>query len=350
MFNSLKEKLKSAVSVFSKKIEKEVESPKEITPLEVSTPIEEIIIKKEIEQEINVPIPESIKEKSLVTRFKEKITTKKLSQEQFNEIFWNLEVLLLENNVAVEVIEKIKGDLSKELVDKQLQRSKIECLVLESLKNSIESLFNIEKINLIERVKEKKPFVICFIGVNGVGKTTSIAKLAYYFKINKISCVMAAADTFRAAAIKQLETHGDNLGIRVIKHDYGSDPAAVAFDSVRFCEAKNIDVVLIDTAGRQHSNANLMVELEKISRVVKPDLKIFVGESITGNDVVIQANEFNKKIGIDAIILSKADIDDKGGAMISAAYVTKKPIIFIGQELGDLETFNKEKIIKNLFE
>ena len=169
-------------------------------------------------------------------------------------------------------------------------------------------------------------------------------------KDKKILCVLAASDTFRAASIEQLQQHADKLGIKMIKHDYGSDPAAVAFDAIKHAKAKNVAVVLIDTAGRMHSNVNLIDEMKKIIRVAKPDLKIFVGESITGNDCVEQAKTFNEAVGIDGIILAKADIDEKGGAAVSVSYVTKKPILYLGtgQRYNDLEPFSQDKIIKSI--
>jgi fused signal recognition particle receptor len=203
---------------------------------------------------------------------------------------------------------------------------------------------------LIQKAKEKKPLVICFVGINGSGKTTTIAKMVKFFQNNGMSCVMAASDTFRAAAIDQLQKHSDNLGVKLIKHDYGSDAAAVAFDAVKHAESKNIDIVLIDTAGRMHSNVNLMEEMEKIIRVAKPDLKIFVGESITGNDCTEQAQKFNESIGIDGIVLSKADVDEKGGAAISVSHVTGKPILYlgIGQNYEDLKEFDPSIVLKSL--
>jgi fused signal recognition particle receptor len=169
-------------------------------------------------------------------------------------------------------------------------------------------------------------------------------------KERKISCVIAAADTFRAASIEQLQLHADKLNVKLIKHDYGSDPAAVAFDAIRHAEAKNIDVVLVDTAGRMHSNTNLLDEMRKIVRVAKPDLKIFVGESITGNDCVEQAQTFNSTISIDGIILTKADVDEKGGAALSISYITKKPIMYIGigQEYADLREFSSSLVVESL--
>jgi len=257
-------------------------------------------------------------------------------------------MVLLENNVAYGVIDKIKEDLKVDLVNVPL--SNVKKTIETSLKNSIEGVLSFGNIDLIKRIKEKKPYVILFLGVNGAGKTTTIAKLANLFLKNGLRCVFVASDTFRAASIQQLEEHGKILGINVIKHDYGADPAAVAYDGIKHAESKNIDVVLIDTAGRQHSNVNLMDELKKLNRVAKPDFKIFVGESITGNDIIEQVEQFNNAVNIDGIILSKFDVDDKGGAAISVSYVTGKPILYlgIGQDYDKLEKFDKEKIIKNL--
>jgi fused signal recognition particle receptor len=257
---------------------------------------------------------------------------------------------LLENNVAFEVIEKIKEDLSKSLVDKPLPRTQVEEVIIETLKKSIKEILEVKNINFLEKVRSKKPFVICFVGINGSGKTTTISKVARLLQKNNLSCVMAASDTFRAAAIDQLQHHADKLKIKLIKQDYGADPAAVAFDAIRHAETKNIDVVLVDTAGRMHSNSNLIDEMKKIIRVAKPDLKIFVGESITGNDCIEQAKEFNDAVNIDGIVLSKADVDEKGGAALSVSYVTKKPIIFIGtgQEYDDLREFSSSIILENL--
>ena len=278
------------------------------------------------------------------------ITTKKIDEGKFDELFWDLELALLENNVAVEVIEKIKGDLSLNLVGKPLARGQITKIITDTLKSSIMEILEVDKIDLLEKIKSKKPYVICFIGINGSGKTTTIAKVAKLLQNKGFSCVMAAADTFRAAAIDQIQYHADKLKIRLIKQDYGSDPAAVAFDAIKHAEAKKIDVVLIDTAGRMHSNSNLQDEMKKIIRVAKPDLKIFVGESITGNDCVEQAKQFNESIEIDGIILSKADVDEKGGAALSVSYITKKPILYIGvgQEYEDLKEFNSDVVLESL--
>ncbi len=288
--------------------------------------------------------------KGFFKRLTEKITTTKISEEKFEELFWDLELAMLENNVAVEVIHKIKDDLIHEIVDKPITRGKTEEIIFSTLKKSLDDVLSAEPIDLVNACKSKKPFVICFVGINGSGKTTTIAKVAKMLQDNKLSVFIAASDTFRAAAIDQLQIHADNLGIKLIKQDYGSDAAAVAFDAVKHAESKNKDVVLIDTAGRLHSNINLVDEMKKIIRVAKSDLKIFVGESITGNDCVEQAKKFDEAIGIDGIILAKADIDEKGGAAISVTYVTKKPILYlgVGQEYKDLQEFSKEKILSNI--
>ena len=290
----------------------------------------------------------------MFAKLKQTITTKKVSEDKFAELFWEIEVALLENSVAVEVIEKIKNDLKGKIVNKAVSRKEIETIVATSMMQSIEELFDQPEIDVIanieEKKKEKKPYVICFVGINGSGKTTTIAKFAYMLKEKGYSSVIAASDTFRAAAIDQLEIHADKLGVKLIKHDYNADPAAVAFDAIKHAESKNRNVVLIDTAGRLHSNTNLMEELQKIVKVSNPDLTIFLGEAITGNDCIEQAREFDKIVDIDGIILSKADVDQKGGAAISISYVLKKPILYlgIGQNYEDLRKFSVDFITEQL--
>ncbi len=332
---------------------------KEIKKEEVKKPEikeEETITLKELKHHKEEPVIEEPKEekKGFFTKITEVFTKFQLSDEKFEELFWELEVVMLENNVAVEVIDKIKKDLKEELTKGKVSRKGVEEMIMSTLKTSIEELFDIEKIDLINEVhkskKAGKPYVIAMIGVNGAGKTTTLAKLTHKFQSKNFSVVLAASDTFRAAAIQQLEEHANKLDVRLIKHDYNSDPAAVAFDAIKYAQAHHIDVVIIDTAGRLHSNTNLMEELKKVIRVCKPDIKIFVGESITGNDCVEQAKEFDKIAGIDAIILSKADVDDKGGAAISISYVIGKPILYfgVGQTYDDLKEFDSALIIESL--
>jgi len=339
-----KEKLEKKEEKIKEKVEKK-ETPKIQELTERKEEEKKVIeIKKEIEE------PEEEIKKGFFKTIKEKITTKKITKQQFEKIFWDLEVALLENNVAVEVIEKIKDDLIQEIVNKPLPRGKIEETVTKTLNTSIEQLLSIDSFNLLEKAKSKKPFVICFVGINGSGKTTTIAKIAKLLKDNGLSVVLVAGDTWRQAAIEQIGEWAKKLNVQLIKHSYGSDPAAVAFDGVKMARSRGIDVVLIDTAGRMHSNVNLREEMKKIVKVAKPDLKIFVGESITGNDCVEQSKKFNEAIELDGIILSKADVDEKGGAAISISYVTQKPIIYIGtgQKLDDLKEFDPSIVTNSL--
>ena len=341
------EKKKPEVKPEVKEEVKEV--PEEPVKKEEKKP-EPIVEEKEIKPEPAVEEPKE--KKGLFKRIKERFTTIKISEDKFEKLFWELEVVMLENNVAVEVIDKIKADLKAELTTGKVSRKGVYELILDALRKSVEGLFMDQHFNLVKEIKKKKdkPYVIAFIGVNGSGKTTTMAKMAHLLLENNLSVVFAASDTFRAAAIQQLQEHADKLGVKMIKHDYDSDPAAVAFDAVKHAKAKGIDVVMIDTAGRLHSNDNLMNELKKLVRVNNPDLKVFVGESITGNDCIEQAKLFNQAVGIDVIILAKADVDEKGGAAVSVSYVTKKPIIYLGtgQTYDDLTDFKPEIVIKNI--
>ncbi len=317
-----------------KDLEEELEESKEFEPVKRAVPTIE-----EMEKE---------KKQTLFKKLKQKFSYK-LSEEDFESIFDELEFMLLENNVALEATEAIKKELKEELVGKEVKKEDLEEEIKNSLKKAIESIL-IEPDDIISLIKEKKPFVIVFFGINGTGKTTTIAKVANLLKKNNLSCVLAASDTFRAASIEQIQHHADKLNLKVIKHDYGADPAAVGYDAIKHAKAHDIDVVLIDTAGRMHTSGNLLKEMEKICRVTGPDLKIFVAESIAGNDAIQQAKNFNEMIGIDGSILTKADVDEKGGTAISVSYVTKRPILFLGtgQEYDKIEVFNKEKFIEQL--
>lgn len=291
------------------------------------------------------------KKEGFFSKLFKKFTSVKITQENFEEIFQELEIILLENNVALEVVEKIKEDLEVSLIGTEIKKEEIEDKINKALKDSILDVL-IEPPNLIESIKSKQnePYVILFFGINGSGKTTSVAKLAHKLKKNNIQVVMAAADTFRAASIEQLKTHGEKLEVDVIAHEYGADPAAVAFDAIQHAKKNNIKAVIIDTAGRMYTKQNLMKEMEKIVRVSKPDLKIFVGESITGNDATEQAKTFNETAGIDGIILTKADVDDKAGTILSVSHVTNKPIYYlgVGQGYDDLQDFKKSNVLKHL--
>jgi len=380
MFGKLKEKLKNWTKKFSEKTEEKPEFDKESLEEEKrKKDVDKILREKKVDNLIkeeekletlkkNLDRLESLEdidakikkeEKPGTESFFKKITSKitkiKISEEDFKIYSEELEMLLLENNVAVEVAEKIIKELKEKIVGNEILKKEIESEIQEAFKDIVREIlinpFKIEdKIRDKLEDQSKEPFVILFCGVNGTGKTTTIAKIAESLKKQNISCVLAAGDTFRAASIEQLKIHGEKLGLKVIANDYGSDPASVAFDAINYAKKNLINCVLIDTAGRMHTSKNLIHEIEKISRVCKPDLKIFVGESLTGNDVIEQVKSFNFAIGIDGIILTKADIDDKGGTALSVGYITKRPILYlgIGQEYNKIEPFDKEKFIERL--
>ncbi len=316
----------------------------------IDAEVEEIIEQGEKKEERKDFEEEKEEKEGFFSKLIRKISTSKLTEEDFNEIFEEFEMTLLENNVALEAVDKIKENLGEKLIGQRVKKTEAEARVLQALKDSILSIL-IEPEDLIKKIQEKKGiFTIVFFGINGTGKTTSIAKIAHFLKEKNIKSVLAAADTFRAASIEQLKIHGDNLGTPVVHQQYGSDPASVAFDAKKYAEKHGIKVVLIDTAGRMYTKENLLKEMGKIIKVAEPDLKIFVGESITGNDAVEQAKKFNEAVGIDGIILSKADVDEKAGAILSVSQVTGKPIYFLGtgQEYKDLEVFSKKMVLKNL--
>ena len=334
----------------------EIKSPEEktedmISKLEKNREIED---KKEAEEETGEAEIKEEKKPGFFERLK-RVFSYTLTEDRFEEIFSELEFLLLESNVALEVVEKIKKDLKEELVNKEIKKEKIEEEIKNALKKAIESIL-IDPEDIMKKIKDFKknnsnePFTILFFGINGAGKTTSIAKFAKLLEQNKLSCVLAAADTFRAAAIEQLSIHADKLGIKIIKGEYNSDPASIGFDAIKYARSNKIDVVLVDTAGRMHTKENLLQEMQKISRVTKPNLKVFVAEAVAGNDATEQAKAFNELIGIDGSILSKVDVDEKGGTIISISYITKKPILYlgIGQRYEDIELFNKKKFIERL--
>ena len=281
---------------------------------------------------------------------------KTLSEKKVSNSASDLKLLLLNNDVAMDTAEEIYERIEDSFKGEQVGRlTSTKKALFQTLEEIITDILTPEtEINLIDEIKKKialnLPYVIVFLGVNGTGKTTTMAKIAHYLKKHKISSVAAAADTFRAGAIEQLSYHMENVDIRVIKHEYKSDPASVAYDAIEHAKAKGIDVVLVDTAGRQVNNSNLMNELEKIVRVSDPDLIFFVGDSLAGNDALFQAKEFKKNIGIDANILTKLDADAKGGAALSISYETKKPIIFVGvgQDYDDLEIFDRDLFVSNI--
>jgi len=277
----------------------------------------------------------------------------KVNEAKLDSVLYDLEMVLLESDVALPVVKEIVDDFAESLKGKRVTKKvDFDVAVREALKRAVEKALTTEKVDFFEFVqKAEKPVVLMFVGVNGTGKTTAIAKLAHALQKKGMSCVIAAADTFRAGAIEQLEKHGENLGIKVVAHKAGSDPAAVAYDAIEHAKARHKDVVLVDTAGRMQTNLNLMEQMKKIRRVAEPKMVIFVGDALAGNDVVEQAKKFQETVGFDAAILAKIDTDAKGGAALSIAHAVGKPILFVGTGQGydDLQPFDAHWMVDRLF-
>lgn len=289
----------------------------------------------------------------------EKISKTGLTEKDLEPLIWDLQMQLIASDVSVQVAEKVCEELMKRLIGTDAPRfgNKSED-VKNALKESIETVMQTNiTIDVLDQVsiakKKGKPYSIMFVGINGTGKTTTIAKFTHFLQKNGFSVVLAGGDTYRAGAIEQLEEHARRLGVRMIKHQYGSDSAAVGYDAVQHAKAQGIDVILIDTAGRMQTNRNLMDELTKVKRVVQPDLTVMILDSLIGNDATDQALTFNNSVGFDAAILTKVDADAKGGSSLSVSYLTGKPVIFIGvgQNYDDLQPFDAawfaEKLIQD---
>jgi fused signal recognition particle receptor len=286
------------------------------------------------------------------------ISQKELSEKDLDESLFDLHVALLESDVSQEVIDDLSIQIKNNLVGMKIQKNETaEKIIASTLKNNFLEILSkagsIDLLGLIQEKKQKKggPFIIVFLGINGTGKTTTVAKVANLLKKNGFSVVIAAADTHRAGAIEQITTHAENLSIKIISQRYGADPSAVSRDALEYAKKHYVDVVLIDTAGRMQNAKNLMYEIGKIVKVIKPDIKLFVGDSLAGNDTINQAREFFSYTEFDGAILTKSDADAKGGAAISISYITSKPILYLGMGQGydDLVFFNKEKFVDTVF-
>jgi len=377
MFDSLKSKLKNIFSKADKKLDEEQIFGKEEEQPQPTTPVKPI-------QDSNIPAsepvvetkPEPVKEEPKLSRKemlklqKQQKTAskggresqtmvsesggKKIKDDALDEILDELYFTLLEADVALPVADKIKEGVRENLLGKKYDRSySLEEVVEMSVKDAIRDVLEINEFDFDDWItKQKKPTVIMFVGINGTGKTTAIAKIANRLQKSGKSVVMAACDTFRAGAIEQLTIHADKLGCKIVKQTQDADPAAVAYDAVEHAKTKFKDVVLVDTAGRMQTNSNLIEEMKKIVRVAKPDLKVFVGDSLAGNNAIEQAKVFDDAIGIDAVILTKIDTDAKGGAALSIAHTIGKPIAFVcnGQEYDDIVKFNTEWMIARMFD
>jgi len=282
------------------------------------------------------------------------VSSKKITEKDLNKILEDFELSLLESDVSMVVSEKIVNELKKKLTGEKIGlTSNKKDFVKIAVEETLTEILEYKKYNIFKEIEKKRKageiFSIAFVGFNGTGKTTTIAKFAKLLNDKGYKVVIAASDTFRAGSIEQLCLHAENIGIKVIKHNYGADPAAVAFDAINHAKARGIDVVLIDTAGRSEMNRNLMDEMKKLVRVSNPDMKIFVGDSLAGNAVAEQAAKFSE-IGLDGSILTKVDADSRGGAALSISYITGKPILFIGTGQGydDLEPFDPKWLVQRI--
>ena len=373
MFEKLKQKLKRVAERVSQKLASKAppEAPPEVPP---ETPPKALPgVPPEVPPEAppkappEVPpeapskalpkVPPPGKPRKALRRVVKRITRRTLAPEDVEDIIWELQVGLLESDVAVPVTDHVIERVKSGLTGRKLGlRGDPKKLADEVLRQAIQEVLTTEqKVDLLKVIDAKRvqgePAVIVFMGINGHGKTTSIAKLARYLMDRGYKPVLAAADTFRAAGIEQLEIHAERLGVEVIKQKRGADAAAVAYDAIAHAKARGLDVVLVDTAGRMQTDVNLMDEMKKIVRVAKPDLTIFVGDALTGNDAVEQARTFDQAVGISGSILCKMDADARGGAALSITQVTGKPILFLGtgQGYGDFVEFNPEILLNALF-
>ena len=366
MFDSLKKKLSDAIKSFSKSEERKV----------VEEAKEEEKAKERVEnggmQENREHVPQrnsddkhDAREKnersdkgiklSVSTNIKKAIFSNvKLSDSDIDNFTDQLRVSMLESDVSFEVVEDFSEQVRSLLGGRKLSSKNLQ----EELVGTVrEALLDILKpsanaIDLMSFIPERiasgnAPVKVLFLGPNGTGKTTTIAKIAYALKNKGMHPLLSASDTFRAAAIEQTEHHGNAVGVPVIKSSYGADPTSVAFDAVAYAKAHGNDVVLIDSAGRQETNKNLIGEVQKMHRVIKPDLTIYVGESVSGGMIAEQIAEFNKFIKIDGIILTKLDCDAKGGNSISISKVTGIPVLFFGtgEKYTDLVPYDPAKVV-----
>ncbi len=386
MFESLKSKIKGLFSKSKNLDEEKVykkEEPEQPTapqqPETVTEPTPEVKAPEPVRTVADTPVQEPVKEEPKLSR-KELLKLKKeakreakvarteaapsvpvsessgkrIKEDPLDEILDELEIILLEADVAYPVVEEIKAGVRENLVGKKYDRSyTLEQVVEMALKDAVRNVLKINEFDFDQWMEGRgRPTTIMFVGINGTGKTTAIAKVANRLQGSGRTVVLAACDTFRAGAIEQLTIHSEKLGCKIVKQAHDADPAAVAYDAIEHARSKRKDVVLIDTAGRMQTNNNLIEEMKKIVRVSKPDLKVFVGDSLAGNDAIEQAKVFDAAIGIDAVILTKIDTDAKGGAALSIAHTIGKPIAFVcnGQEYGDIVKFNTEWMIDRMFE
>ena len=370
MFDSLKKKLSDAIKSFSKSEERKVvEEAKEVDEdrerrvenatergNEEHAPQESREDRHEAEEK-NEKGDKGIK-LSISTNIKKAVfSSVKLSDCDIDKFTDQLRVSMLESDVSFDVVEEFSGQVRSLLGERRLSSRNLQ----EELVGTVrEALLDILKpsanaVDIMSFIPERiasgnAPVKVLFLGPNGTGKTTTIAKIAYALKNKGMHPLLSASDTFRAAAIEQTEHHGNAVGVPVIKSSYGADPTSVAFDAVAYAKAHGNDVVLIDSAGRQETNKSLMEEIKKMVRISKPDLKVFVGESIVGNALLGQVKEFDQTIKLDGIILTKLDCDAKGGNTLSILSDTTIPVLYfgIGEGYNDIMAYDPNFIMDNI--
>ncbi len=377
MFDSLKAKLKGIFkkgksldeeSVYKEEPKKVPLAPAEMPGIQESAPAEPVPEPAEIQEKpTEAPAPaktaETPKKEEKPVKGKNKRSSqmlstsllgKKIKDDPLDDILDELEMTLLESDVAYDVVQEIIIGVRNNLSGKKYGREySLEEVVELAVKEAVGDVLQVNEFDFDAWIgQQKKPAVIMFVGINGTGKTTAIAKIANRLKSEEKSVVLAACDTFRAGAIEQLTVHAEKLDIKIVKSKQEADPASVAYDAIEHAKSKMRDVVLIDTAGRMQTNNNLIAEMKKIAKVAKPDLKIFVGDALAGNDAIEQAKVFDAAIGVDAIILTKIDTDAKGGAALSIAKTIGKPIAFVcdGQEYADISKFDADWMLERLFD
>ncbi len=363
MFDSLKSKLKG---LFKKTPEKLEETVYEAPPVPETK--KETVLETETEiapepEKVRTEEPSKISRRDRVKAEKEQRKAssspvgdsgKRIKDKELESILDELEVILFEADVAFSVAEEIKNSVRENLTGKKYSREySLDEIVEMAVRDAVHSVLKVNEFDFDAWMEARqRPAIIMFVGINGTGKTTAIAKVANRLQKQNMTVVLAACDTFRAGAIEQLTIHADRLGTKIVKHAQDADPAAVAYDAIEHARSKRRDAVLIDTAGRMQTNSNLIEEMKKVARIAKPDLKVFVGDSLAGNDAIEQAKVFDAAIGIDAIILTKIDTDAKGGAALSIAHTIGKPIAFVcnGQEYEDIQKFSAEWMLNRLFD
>ncbi len=285
----------------------------------------------------------------LFTKFSEKIKKLFTTQKIDEEFFENLEDTLLEGDLGARLTDEIVSNLRKEAKENRITSSSD---LQKKMKELLSEYIEPGKVELNEGLN-----VFMILGVNGVGKTTSIAKMASYYREKGKKVLLAAADTFRAAAVDQIDIHAERLGLRIVKQHTGSDPGAVVYDAVSSALAQGDDLVLVDTAGRMHNKENLMRELQKMDKIVKGRgvkdenyKKYIVIDATTGQNGLSQATLFNEAVHLDGVILTKYDSAAKGGALVQIGKILHLPILFVGtgEKYCDIHPFDKDEYLDAL--